>query len=475
MKNQAKDEILVFKEVISNALPMVFFTHPFELPKNIKKAPIRFINKNLLKMIGFTDREIEEMSGKNFKNMMDILACSKESVEKYFENLIEFHKVEGMELQLASRNGNKLVVHAHSRCIKAEGGWYAQGIFTDKSPEKKLEKQIIKSQKKIKALETELDKIQNSKEIVFSCPEMKKMMDLAAKVANLSTTLLIQGETGTGKELIARMVHRSGNRYSKLFFAVNCGALPETLLQSELFGHVKGSFTGAISNRSGYFEAADGGTLFLDEIGELSPATQVKLLRVLEEKSIRPLGSNLSIQVDVRIIAATHRNLKEEILRNKFREDLYYRLAVLPINVPPLRKRLEDILPLTNHFIRQFSKKLGNPVKGISSHAVDKLLTYSWPGNVRELQNVTERAIILCKDSFIKPSHLLFDLDQLRTKSDNEQDEASIRQSSLKNAEQEEIQRVLQECEGNRSKASKKLGIARSTLWRKLHQQKALK
>jgi transcriptional regulator with PAS, ATPase and Fis domain len=302
---------------------------------------------------------------------------------------------------------------------------------------------------------------------------MKRVIKLAVKVADLSTTVLIQGETGTGKELIAKAIHGNGNRAAKPFFAVNCGALPETLLESELFGHVKGSFTGAIFDRRGYFKAADGGTIFLDEIGELSLATQVKLLRVLEERTIRPLGSNLSIKINVRIIAATHRNLLEEMHRNQFRDDLYFRLAVLPINIPPLRERLEDIIPLSNHFIRRFNEKLDSSVKGISSQAVEKFLAYSWPGNARELQNVIERALILCREDQIQPSHLLFDLAQPRTRPNNLPDGNSIGQFNLKNVEYEEIQRVLRECDGNRSKSSEKLGIARSTLWRKLRQQKA--
>ena len=186
-----------------------------------------------------------------------------------------------------------------------------------------------------------------------------------------------------------------------------------------MFGHIKGSFTGAIFDRRGYFKAADGGTIFLDEIGELSLATQVKLLRVLEERTIRPLGSNLSIKINVRIIAATHRNLLEEMRRNQFRDDLYFRLAVLPINIPPLRERLEDIIPLSNHFIRRFNEKLDSSVKGISSQAVEKFLAYSWPGNARELQNVIERALILCREDQIQPSHLLFDLAQPRTRPNN--------------------------------------------------------
>ena len=471
MKNQKK-EINIFKEVISNALPIVFFTHPFKHPKDIEKARIRFINKNLLKGVGLTDREINEIVEKNFKNMMDKLINHQDSVAEYFEKLIGLHKVEGMELLLNNRNGEKLAIHANSRCIKIDEGWYAQGMFADKTPEKKLEKQIRNSKSKIKALQTELSKI-NKEDIVFSSPEMKRVIKLAVKVADLSTTVLIQGETGTGKELIAKAIHGNGNRAAKPFFAVNCGALPETLLESELFGHVKGSFTGAIFDRRGYFKAADGGTIFLDEIGELSPATQVKLLRVLEERTIRPLGSNLSIKINVRIIAATHRNLLEEMRRNQFRDDLYFRLAVLPINIPPLRERLEDIIPLSNHFIKRVSEKLDNPVKGISSQAIEKFLAYSWPGNARELQNVIERALILCLEDQIQPSHLLFDLSQSRAKPNNIPDGNSTGQFNLKNVEYEEIQRALRECDGNRSKASEKLGIARSTLWRKLRQQKA--
>ncbi len=472
MKN-LNEEFLIFREVISNALPLVFFTHFFKQPKDVKKVSIRYINKNLLKMIGLTDKEIEDMVGKNFEDMMAKLISHKDSVANYFENLIEFHKVEGMDLRLANRNGENLAVQAYSRSIKIDGEWYAQGIFTDKTPEKKLEKQVKKSQKTIKALQFKLDKmLYMGDEVVYGCSKMQRVMELTAKVADLSTTVLILGETGTGKELIARAIHRYGSRAAKPFFTVNCGALPETLLESELFGHVKGSFTGAIFERSGFFEAADGGTIFLDEIGELSLATQVKLLRVLEEQTIRPLGSNLSIKIDIRIIAATHRNLSEEMHRKKFREDLYYRLAVLPINIPPLRERLEDILPLTNHFIRRCSEKLGNLVKGISPQAVEKLLAYSWPGNARELQNVIERALILCKEDDIQPSHLQFDLSQSKAKSNNIPDENSTGQFYLKNVEYEEIQRALSECDGNKTKASEKLGIARSTLWRKLRQQK---
>lgn len=474
MKNQinSKEELLIFREVISNALPMVFFTSPFNSLKKVEKASIRYVNKSLLKILGLTEQKAIEIVGKSFKNMIQRLVNSEEAIEKYFNNLIEFQKAEGMELLCQDQKGKKVVIHANSRCIDNNGVWYAQGIFIDKTPEKKLEKEVKTSQKKIKALQTQLSKIHYRDEIVFSSQEMQKVVELATNVADLATTILIQGETGTGKELIAKIIHNRGSRANKPFFAINCGALPESLLESELFGHVKGSFTGAIADRTGYFEAASGGTLFLDEIGELSPATQVKLLRVLEERTVRPLGSNLSVQVNVRIVAATHRNLLEEIQQDNFRDDLYYRIAVLPINIPPLRDRRDDILPLANHFTNFSAQILASPVKGISSQAADRLLTYSWPGNARELQNVIERALILCKEDIIQPSHLLFDLDYARGKLQNNQDEKLNEQSSLKSVEHEEIQKVLRECQGNRSKASKKLGISRSTLWRRLQKIK---
>ncbi len=470
---QKKEEFLIYREVINNALPMVFFTHHFKQLNKVGTSSIRYINKNLLKLIGLTDKEIEGLVGKTFKNMMEQLVGSPEIVDTYFSNLSENRKVEGMELLLSGRNGKKFAMQANSQCIQAGDDWYAQGIFTDKTPEKKLEKQVKSSQKKIKALQTELDKIHYSEEIVFSSLEMQKIMDLVANVADLSTTILIQGETGTGKELIAKMIHRKSNRADKPFFAVNCGALPENLLESELFGHVKGSFTGAVADRSGYFEAANGGTLFLDEIGELSPSLQVKLLRVLEDQIIRPVGSNHSTSVNVRILAATHRNLLEEIEKKNFRDDLYYRLAVLPINLPPLRRRLDDILPLANYFLTLFKKRVGSSAKGFSPTAADKLLEYSWPGNARELQNLIERALILCKEDFIQPSHLLFDIDHSKVKPEEFQSNNPFEQSSLKNLEFDKIQRMLKECRGNRSKAAKKLGISRSTLWRKLQQVEA--
>ncbi len=234
--------------------------------------------------------------------------------------------------------------------------------------------------------------------IVATSPSMKEVLEMVARVAPTDATVLIQGESGTGKELIARAMHQNSKRKDGAFIPINCGALPENLLESELFGHVKGAFTGAHQNKKGLFEEADGGTLFLDEIGEMSPVTQVKLLRVLQDSEVRRVGANLGVKVDVRVVAATNKRLQERIKNNEFREDLYYRLQVIPIYLPALRERREEILPLVNHYLGSISAKMNKPVKGLSKESEKALLEYSWPGNIRELINAVERAVILCRE-----------------------------------------------------------------------------
>ena len=240
--------------------------------------------------------------------------------------------------------------------------------------------------------------------IVASSPAMKEVLEMVARVAPTDATVLVQGESGTGKELIARAMHQNSKRKDGAFIPINCGALPENLLESELFGHVKGAFTGAHQNKKGLFEEADGGTLFLDEIGEMSPVTQVKLLRVLQDSEVRRVGANLGVKVDVRVVAATNQKLQERIKNNEFREDLYYRLQVIPIFLPPLRERKEEILPLVNHYLGSIAAKMNKAVKGLSPECEQALLDYSWPGNIRELINAVERAVILCRENEpIKP------------------------------------------------------------------------
>jgi len=231
--------------------------------------------------------------------------------------------------------------------------------------------------------------------IIGRSPRMVEIFDLVEKVADCDSTILINGETGTGKGLVARAIHQKSRRRSKPFISINCGAIPENLLESELFGHLKGAFTGATSSKPGKFELADGGTVFLDEIGDMSPDLQVKVLKVLEEGEFEPVGGAKSVKVDVRIIAATHRDLSEEVQKGNFREDLFYRLYVIPMTLPALRDRPEDIRHLVHYFLQQANSKNRRQVKGISEDALEALAGHAWPGNVRELRNLVERLIVL--------------------------------------------------------------------------------
>ena len=235
---------------------------------------------------------------------------------------------------------------------------------------------------------------------------IQKVFDLAKRVSNSTATVMITGESGTGKEVIARGIHSSGSRGKNAFVAINCSAIPENLLESELFGHAKGAFTGAAEKKLGLFEEADGGTLFLDEIGDLNLTLQAKLLRVLQERKIKRIGENQFRPVDVRILAATHKDLEIEVREKRFREDLFFRLNVIPIKIPPLRERTDDILPLADHFLKKFRAQNDSPVRGFSRAALDHLLSLPWRGNVRELENAVERAVVLCTQATIEPGDL---------------------------------------------------------------------
>jgi len=261
-------------------------------------------------------------------------------------------------------------------------------------------------------------------EIIGQGPEMVKIFDLIKRIAPTPANVLIYGESGTGKELVAKAIHRHSQVADKPFVPITCSAIPESLLESELFGHVKGSFTGAIADKAGLFQQADGGTAFLDEIGELTPIIQTKLLRVLQEREFMPVGSTKTRQVNVRIIAATNRDLEEEIIKGNFREDLYYRLAVVPIRVPPLRERKEDVPLLVEHFLEKYSKLMGKKVQTISSYGLEVLMEYDFPGNVRELENIIERGVALESSNIILPESLILSLHKKKNKENNGQPKA---------------------------------------------------
>jgi two-component system, NtrC family, response regulator AlgB len=292
-------------------------------------------------------------------------------------------------------------------------------------------------------------------EIVTRNPVMQQQLDLARQVADSMLTVLIEGESGTGKELVAQCIHSHSNRREGSFVKVNCAALPENLLESELFGHVKGAFTGAVKDREGRFESANGGTIFLDEIAEIAPSIQVKLLRFIQHREFERVGENITRKVDVRIIAATNRKLSESLQEGTFREDLFYRLNAVRLTLPPLRERPEDLLLLINHFTKKFS--LENDII-ISADALKLLTTYKWLGNVRELENVIERAVLLAKKQTIEPQHLPTELSQSI--------ESAAGLLSLETVERQHISRVLRSA-NDLDEASRVLEIDPATLWRK--------
>jgi len=310
--------------------------------------------------------------------------------------------------------------------------------------------------------------------LIGSSPAFTRLFETLARVAPTDSTVLITGESGTGKEVVARTLHHAGPRRDRPFVPVNCAAIPEHLLESELFGHERGAFTGAVASRKGRFERSDGGTLFLDEIGDLSLVLQAKLLRVLEERVIEPVGSEHPRAVDVRILAATNRDLRSAVHEGEFREDLYYRLAVVGVELPPLRERREDIQPLVLHFAARFARQHGREIRGITLGALRRLTAYDWPGNVRELRNVLDRAVVLAGGPILHPGHLR--LGEAAPRGSAREDGSGSAVAGyptslpLAKVEADHIRRVLEVEEGHIGRAADSLGIHRNTLARKLRE-----
>jgi len=303
--------------------------------------------------------------------------------------------------------------------------------------------------------------------IIGNSLSMRKLFDVLAQVAPTEATVLLTGESGTGKELIANAIHQNSPRNEHPMIKVNCAALPETLLESELFGHEKGAYTGAVNRSRGRFQLAHRSTLFLDEISEMAPATQAKILRALQEKEVEPLGGDSTIVIDVRIIAATNKNLEQEVEQGRFRKDLYYRLNVVRIEIPPLRKRTEDIPLLADFFLKQYVEKNRKLVKGFTPRALDVIMRHDWPGNVRELENLVERAVIMARGEWITPDEFPPVLAE-KARDIAEPPDEGLSGRTLKAAEKEIILRTLEDEGGNRTQTAKTLGISRRTLQLKL-------
>ncbi len=352
---------------------------------------------------------------------------------------------------------------------------YVMGVIKDISEQRRLEEERARLREQLGSLREALERKYDFSEIVGRSPSIMKALKLTADVAPTNTTVLILGESGTGKELLARAIHYNSPRSSAPFVPVNCSAFPDTLIESELFGHEKGAFTGAEKARAGRVRRAEGGTLFLDEITELSPPAQAKILRLIQEREFEPLGSERTVDADVRLIAATNKDIEAEVRSGRFREDLYYRLCVYPVTLPPLRDRPEDLPVLVDFLIRKFNLEMGKNLKGMSAEAMRVLAGYAWPGNVRELQNVIERVTILSKGNVVEVENLPTYLSTRDPASSEKPPgtggrppEKDSLESRVRRLENEAVVAALRTSGYNKSRAAKKLGLSRSTFRYKL-------
>ena len=321
---------------------------------------------------------------------------------------------------------------------------------------------VVRDETHVAVLEKEMKERQRLHNIIGKSEKIQTIFSYIEDLADVQSTVLITGESGTGKELVAEALHYKGGRNHKSLVKVNCSALSDNLLESELFGHIKGSFTGAVNDRVGRFQLADGGTILLDEIGDMPPMIQVKLLRVLQEKTFERVGESTSVKVDVRVVACTNQDLREKIERGEFREDLYYRLNVVEIRVPPLRERREDIPFLVDHFIRKFSKSINKNVLGLSADVRKVFMNYSWPGNVRELEHALEHAFILCHHKTITINHLPPVFESLFVAKTNPYNNEGV-------DEKQAIVQALERAAGNKTMAARSLGISRRSIYRKIN------
>jgi PAS domain S-box-containing protein len=390
-----------WSEAVIEGMPQI--TYVFDLQGKLKRW-----NKNAEHLLGYSAEEMMDKFIGDFYNDEDL-----KKVMKVVEKVIEDGRERSVEYDFVTKSGEiKSFYYGSGKLVEIGGEQYIVGQTVDISEIKQAQKKIARQLEEIKVLKDQLE-VENLylrqelisshsfDEIVGESDILKHILYRVEQVAPMDTTVLLEGETGTGKELFARAIHQKSNRGDKPMITVNCASLPANLIESELFGHEKGAFTGALQEQTGRFELADAGTLFLDEVGEIPVELQAKLLRVLQDGEFERIGNPNKIKVDVRVIAATNRNLEQEILNGRFRKDLYYRLNVYPISIIPLRERISDIPLLVEHFVEQFNKKLGKNITRIPKKVIKQLKMYDWPGNIRELENVIERTMILSKSSIL--------------------------------------------------------------------------
>jgi two-component system response regulator HupR/HoxA len=409
------------------------------------------------KMPGMTGMEFLELSQKGYPNVVRIVLTGFTDVADLIE-AINTGKVHKYITKPWEPDDLRLVVQ--DALEKMELVRENERLAT----ELKLANERLRTENIILRQEVETQVF--SKSIIHGSPEMENILHLLRRVTGTETTVLIQGETGTGKELIARFIHGESNRRDQIFIPVNCGAIPKDLVESEFFGHAKGAFTGATQEKKGYFEMANGGTIFLDEVGEAPPELQVKLLRVIQENEIMPVGYHQPKSVDVRILASTNRDLKAEVMANRFRQDLYFRINVFSVTIPPLRERKKDILPLAEYFLQQFSLKLNRKTGRFSEDTRNLLLAYAWPGNVRELQNEIERLVLMAEgEKDINPDLLS---DHIRQRPRSTVAAEGDLKTAVRTLEEEMIRETLARLGRNKSRTARALGISRQSLLEKL-------
>ena len=421
------------------------------------KGTIVSVNKGLEKITGYTKAElIGEPCSTIDCNICRIVRGNK---GRHWCNLFRDGVVDMRRCVLTKKDGRHIHVLKNASLLNDTEGKVMGAVetMTDIT-------EIIEKDTQIKAFRKELRSKDGFQGILGTSVPMEQVFDLIANVAHSGAPVIIYGESGTGKELAAAAIHNIGSRKNKPYLKVNCAALNESLLESELFGHVKGAFTGAYQNRQGRFEAAQGGSIFLDEIGDLPLSTQVKLLRVLEEKVIERVGDNRPLHIDVRIISATNRNLKKLVNAGIFREDLFYRINVIPIVIPPLRERRGDIPLLAESFFRRIRLKNDKNILSISNQSMEALMQYSWPGNVRELKSALEYAFVTCNGSIIEPNHLPPDIFLNNRPLPMEETIRIDRDEIQKNR----LIEALERAEGNQSKAARILNVSRVTVWNRM-------
>jgi sigma-54 dependent transcriptional regulator, acetoin dehydrogenase operon transcriptional activator AcoR len=444
----------------NNFLKTLFNATPLGILLVDSNRKIQAVNDFMKQTFGISEASVID------SNIGKVINCLKEMEQPgVCGNKDRCNKCEIMKSALASISGETVERHNFNIRLKTGTDFEDKILSITAAPvefeNEKYSIVILEDITELSTLKRQLKKQRSTNNFMGTDAKIEELRERIKILADVDVPVFIQGESGTGKELVAAAIHNEGSRADKPFVPVNCGALPETLLESELFGHVRGAFTGAIRDKKGRFEIADGGSIFLDEIGDISPAMQVKLLRVLQEGTFERVGGEKTITVDVRVISATNTDIKREIEQRKFREDLYYRLCVVPLDLPPLRDRQGDISLLANYILEDILKSTDKDRVELSPSAMEPMLVYKWPGNVRELQNAIQYALVHCKDNIILPSNLPPTLTY--NSASHIQGQKRKRKRKL---DATTVKNAMVEAEGNKVEAAKILGVARATLYR---------